>query len=230
MSKLQKATFANGEGDEWFNRNRQAVAERFNPATDRICRALLPRLRPHSTLAEVGCGFAVRLNHLVTHSKGRGFGIDPSSLAITESQDEYSNLTLNQGTADSLPWDDRTVDVLIYGFCLYLVDRQDLFRVAAEGDRVLTDGGLIVIYDFLPPMAYCNRYSHREGLLCFKMDYSRLWLWNPCYSLVTQEVFGHGPTHDDTASVPPDERVGVTILRKEMSVAFPTQPQFGSGR
>ena len=35
------------------------------------------------------------------------------------------------GTAKALPLVERSVGLLIYGFCLYLCDRDDLFRMAA---------------------------------------------------------------------------------------------------
>ena len=45
------------------------------------------------------------------------------------------------GTADKLPFEDQSVDILVYGFCLYLCDREDMFNIAAEANRVIKSSG-----------------------------------------------------------------------------------------
>lgn len=59
----------------------------------------------------------------------------------------YPKLNLSVGTADGLP-DIKPVDLIIFGFCLYLCDPQDLFTIAANSDRLLVDKGVMAVYDF----------------------------------------------------------------------------------
>lgn len=50
---------------------------------------------------------------------------------------------------DSLP-EIEPVDLIIFGFCLYLCDPQDLFRIAAGSDALLADRGLMTILISIP--------------------------------------------------------------------------------
>jgi hypothetical protein len=86
---------------------------------------------------------------------------------------------------------------------------------------VLADKGYIAILDFLPPFAYSNVYQHRESLHSFKMDYSRMFLWNPTYILVGLSTNTHkGPAGRSN----PDERLGALFLNKNSDSAYPPNP------
>jgi ubiquinone/menaquinone biosynthesis C-methylase UbiE len=83
-------------------------------------------------------------------SKGwSGAGLDPSAKAISALND--AGLRGVVGTAEALPQADQSVDLLIYGFCLYLCDRDDLFQIAAEAHRVLKPKSWLAILDFRAP-------------------------------------------------------------------------------
>jgi hypothetical protein len=109
---------------------------------------------------------------------------------------------------------------VIYGFCLYLVDREDLFKVVAECDRVLRGGGHVVIHDFIgnhTNPSYSRDYEYAPELRSYKMDYGDLWLGHPAYQTVYKKIFG---MRKDTPENP-DDRVVVQILKKDMERAFP---------
>ena len=128
-----------------------------------------------------------------------------------------SSRTLRTGTADELPYDDASFDVVWFGFCLYLVDRTLLMRTVSEADRVLRDGGVLAIVDFEPEAPCARPYSHRPGLLSYKMDHSRLFLANPAYVLAEKHATSHTTgrwEHD------PQERVALTICRKDLEHAY----------
>ena len=67
---------------------------------------------------------------------------------------------------------------------------------------------------------------HLPGIYSYKMDYPRMFLWNPAYSRVSHEAFPHpsapGRSHDDE-----DNRVAVTLMRKSMEAAFPARTDAG---
>ncbi|WP_315984169.1 aldo/keto reductase [Aliamphritea spongicola] len=127
-----------------------------------------------------------------------------------------------RGTAASTGLESDSLDVLVLGFCLYLCDRNELFKIAYECDRILRDTGLLLIVDFMPPFAYKNPYHHLEGLNSYKQDYSKMFLWNPAYRLI----------HLETANLPrnpnvpmnPDHCVGLTVLHKNQTHAYPESP------
>lgn len=211
---MQKDVFAAREGDAWFFRNREKVqSATYDPVQDVLSRV---QLAPRSFL-EVGCSTGWRVNAIAHRWNASGFGIDPSRAAVTEGRANFPNINLQTGFADSLPFEFGQFDLLIYGFCLYLCDRDDLFRIASEGDRVLADGGHVVIYDFFARAPYARSYHHEPSLKSYKMDYARLFSWHPAYSVERSECFdmvGGPPVKDDNT-------VAVTVLKKDMQQAFP---------
>jgi ubiquinone/menaquinone biosynthesis C-methylase UbiE len=213
----QRDIFLGSEGDEWFTRNRVAL-ETKHSETDEVLAAIFEIRHQPSRVLEIGCADGWRLDQIRAKFGAQCNGIDPSEAAIKEGSKKYSELKLEVGTADDLPFENNQFDTIIYGFCLYLCDRSDLFKVAAEGDRVLADGGFIVVLDFHVEAPYRNAYKHYEGLYSYKMDYSKLFSWSPAYRQIYQKVFPHNSegSLDDL-----DALIAVTVLRKSASLSFP---------
>ena len=163
----QKKVFCESEGDGWYERNRAVLVNEGTRVKDD---PVIASLSAHQILArsilEIGASNGWRLAALKTvYPAARFCGIEPSAQAV---KDAPAGLEIVQGTVDNLPWPEKTFDLVIFGFCLYLCDRDDLFRIAAEADRVLDDGGHIIIYDFHVPNSYRNAYSHYEGLHSYR--------------------------------------------------------------
>jgi len=159
----QRQAFLQGEGDAWFRRKRQLDAHQVAHLCDQDpLRELLENLPlPHGSqvsVLEVGCGQGLRLNRL---KKTKGWdvcGLDPSEKAITAvNASECRGIV---ATAESLPMADKSVDLLIFGFCLYLCDRDDLFQIADGAHRVLKPKAWLAILDFLTPSQTINPYHH----------------------------------------------------------------------
>ncbi len=201
----QRDIFIADEGDQWFRRNRPYLSAVNDPVL-RVLTELAP-----ARLLEVGAANGWRLAEARRRWGAQGTGVEPSQAARNDGAARFPEVTLLAGTADRLPLDDRSVDCVVFGWCLYLCDRADLFRIAAEADRVLASPGYVVVYDFFTPAPYSNPYCHREGVRSFKMDHSVLWSWHPAYTVWRHEVMGfHGA---DPANV--DDRLAVTVLRRE---------------
>jgi ubiquinone/menaquinone biosynthesis C-methylase UbiE len=147
----------------------------------------------------------------------RVVGIDPSDGAIADGRARFPHIAFARGTADALPFPACSFDFVCFGFCLYLCDRSDLFRIVAEADRVLTDGGHLVIYDFYVRSPYRRVYHHDRRMFSYKMDYTRLFLANPAYRLLTLYAFGT----DGGCARDEDDTVAVGVLRKHLESAFP---------
>lgn len=119
---------------------------------------------------------------------------------------------LVQSTADSLPYEDSTFDVVIMGFCLFWVERKYLFRSIAEADRVLKEGGFLVISDFDTKLPYIRDNIHNKDCYTYKIDYAQMFLVNPQYSLAMKQVFSHA-SMAYTKDI--QERVAMQILFKD---------------
>lgn len=174
----QATIFLRGEGDAWYKRN-MGKPRTADPVLDTIKHL---GIQPKSVL-EIGCGDGWRLGALRAIYKCKVQGIEPSKSAL---HDLPKGVKAIRGTADDLSMiPSKSIDTLIYGFCLYLVDRDDLFLVVAEADRVLKDNGYIIIHDFLPGEdAVARKYKHRAGVKSYKQPYRKLWMGSPSYKLV----------------------------------------------
>lgn len=201
--KKQSEIFLDSEGDKWLKRNEKKIIKNIknDPVIPEIKKI---GIKPTSIL-EVGCSNGWRLKELKKIYKSADtFGIDPAHTGHGYRDGIY------RGTAASMPmFRTNSKTIVIYGFCLYLCDPVDYLKIASEGDRVLVDGGYIVIYDFHQDAAYKKRYRHKKGVFSHKMDFSKLWLGSPVYSLFSRRTYGDY-----------DEQTSVTIIQKDIAAAF----------
>ncbi|ATC98057.1 MULTISPECIES: class I SAM-dependent methyltransferase [Pseudoalteromonas] len=213
----QRDIFLSSEGDKWFERNKQVYSETHEDKVIDFIKA--QELTPKRVL-EIGCASGLRLHSLYKEFGSDGYGVDPSSFAIETGKKNYPHLHLSVATADSIDFEKDSFDFVILGFCLYLCDREDLFTIAAKVDKVLKNGGYIIIQDFLPPYPYKNKYSHCEGLYSYKFDHSRMFTWNPLYSTLATDISTHSARELRTDV---DERVGISLLYKQIDDAYPNK-------
>jgi ubiquinone/menaquinone biosynthesis C-methylase UbiE len=195
----QSEVFLDGEAEEWFARNQAKLPQKDDPVMAAIEAA---KIEPERLL-EVGCSNGWRVKAMEKKWKCTAYGVDPF----------FKNKLWNcrRGTADDLSqFGPETFDLVIYGWCLYLCDRDDLFKIVTEGDRVLKDGGHLVVYDFHTSKPHKRKYKHHEGLFSYKMDHASLWTANPIYKLRSRQLFGSG-----------DDQTSITILQKDMDKGWP---------
>jgi ubiquinone/menaquinone biosynthesis C-methylase UbiE len=211
----QKKEFLRAEGDAYFDRNQtEFVADR-----DPVVLALAHLSSNHRSILEIGCGHGGRVAALAQIYNAAGYGIDPSSRAITHAATHYPRVDYKVGTADNLPYEKDLFDLVIFGFCLYLCDVDDHFTIVNEANRVLRDGGFLVIYDFIASSPFKNAYQHKPGLHSYKMTWSNMFTCHPSYTLVARqyaEMRGKRTFHSN-------ELLVVDVLRKDLAAAFPNR-------
>lgn len=218
----QKSIFLNSEGDRWHERNMvDANLDRLK--RDPVMHCLRELRVSDCSVLEVGCGNGWRLNQICTELKCEVFGIEPSEKAVEEGKSK--GIEIIQSTADNIVYDNR-FDIIILGYCMYLCDRRDLFKIAYEVDRCLADGGMIVIYDFYSQLPYFNDYSHSEGVKSFKFDYKKMFVWNPEYHMVYERIYNHSEL-DNQKTLRPDDCVSVSALKRSEALAYIANPYKG---
>jgi ubiquinone/menaquinone biosynthesis C-methylase UbiE len=191
----QADIFTESEGDAWLARNRVLVDR--DPVSDAIGHL---GLKPQHVL-EVGCANGWRLAALRGKFGCEVNGVEPSMQGCIEAATR--RVPVWRITAEALPAGNEAYDLVIYGFCLYLTDPIDWLKIAAEGDRVLMNGGHLIIHDFTEPTKpFAKRYAHRDDVLSYHMRFSGLWLSHPGYT----RVYGRAESTRDEA---------VTVLRKQ---------------
>lgn len=207
---LQRDTFLSSEGDAWYSRNETALDSR-DWSDDPVC-AKLATLLPvgqTATILEIGCGDGSRLHYLAAKYGHQVFGIDPSQKAVSKAAGR--GIQAVRATADNIPFATDSFDVAIFGFCLYLCDDNDLFRIAFEADRILKTPGWLLILDFEARAPVYKPYHHLAGVESRKMDYKSMFQWHPAYTLASHDKFHH-VTREWTDE--PDEWVSLACLRR----------------
>jgi len=215
----QNKLFLEKEADEWFNRNKSRLNQLAeSPSSDLILTTISQLNLTPSSVLEIGACNGWRLNAINELYNADVTGIEPSLAAIEDGKKHFSKVNLIRGTADELPFDADSFDLVILGFCLYLCDPSDLFKIASKVDRVLEDNGWLIILDFIPPRPYRNSYIHLKGLYSYKMDYSQLFSGHPAYQLMTRIIQANNKV------IEPDDVVGINALYKNTKIAFPDNP------
>jgi ubiquinone/menaquinone biosynthesis C-methylase UbiE len=195
----QSDIFMTGEGDAWFERNKDHVGEH-----DPVMEAMIYLdLKPKFAL-EIGCANGWRLARLRESFGCEIMGLDPSHEAANDGA--KSRVPIWTATAAALPLRSAAYDLVIYGFCLYLTDPEDWFRIVAEGDRILKQGGHLIIHDFSTAgTPFARNYEHRPGLMSYHIDFEKFWLAHPWY----QRIYGRSRATEDWY---------VTVLRKHIQM------------
>lgn len=214
--KKQSDIFVEGEGDAWFLRNHGTVHKK-DWSSDPIVKSLVSyfdlansREGERGELLEIGCGEGKRLQYIQKRFGLKCFGIDPSAKAVDLANEV--GVRASKGTADYLGYSKSKFDVVVFGFCLYLCDRADLFQISAEADRVLKPDGWLIIQDFFFPYSVAREYSHCAGVYSFKMDYRKLFEWHPHYTCVSHHISSHdGVAFTDDR----DQWVATSVIRKK---------------
>ncbi len=185
--KKQTDIFYSGEADSWYLRNKDSIEKRSEE--DRIVQKIKEMEISPKRVLEIGCADGFRLSQFNSVFKAECYGIDPSLEAIKAGKDKYPNIHLSQADAAGMNFEPDFFDLIIFGFSLYLCERDDLFKIAYLADKSLKDLGHIVIYDFYSKIPYYNDYVHYEGVHSYKMKNTDLFLWNPYYSLIFDQVY-----------------------------------------
>jgi ubiquinone/menaquinone biosynthesis C-methylase UbiE len=221
----QKTIFTSGEGDKWYERNEDALLNK-DFSQDLIVEEIIDLIDENQSdiglnkkmlrLLEIGCGEGGRLKYLQDNYSIKCSGIEPSKKAVEKAKSK--GIQAKIGTADCLEFNDGAFDIVLFGFCLYLCDRDDLFQIAYEADRVIRDQAFIVILDFFHPVKYQkNKYIHQDGIYSHKMDYRSLFNWHPFY-----ECYRHKVMHHSNLSFTDemDEWIAVSVLRKNKNFSY----------
>ncbi len=203
----QREAFLEGEGDRYFQRNLRSQRG-LSAGYDVYAKYI----RPGAKVLEIGCGNGHNLAHFQLRRRSKGWGVEPSASAVRDGRKKYPFLRLRVGTSDRLLFPAASFDVVIFGFCLYLVDRRLLKRTVREADRVLKKGGFLGITDFDVKKPMSRPYRHRPGVRAYKMQYWKLFEALPAYSLVEKTAFSHSGKdfHPDV-----QERLSSAVLYKE---------------
>lgn len=153
---------------------------------------------PLERVFEIGAGNGWRLRKIEQRYDGcRAYGLDYSDEAV-----DASDGMVRHGCAPAeLPWyGTASFDVVILGFFTYLLPRTHVMELVAGVDRIVRDGGHVVVLDFLHPTPVRVPYTHSGNLTVYKHDVSGLFTANPQYVLVDRRLVDHHGHRNDNSN------------------------------
>jgi ubiquinone/menaquinone biosynthesis C-methylase UbiE len=117
----QSGVFRDGEGDNWYLRNIKSMSTRDLPlAQSFLFNTLSHKEGDINSILEIGCSAGHNLQLMCNFFKARGFGVDPSQMAIRDAIDRSKKINseiafeYQVGTADSLPYVDNMFDLVVF--------------------------------------------------------------------------------------------------------------------
>ncbi len=221
-SNAQKNAFIQYEADSWFERNKDYLAN-YKPETDKVIDLIKKyELKPSSVL-EIGCSGGYRLNGVhTTFSNCKAHGIEPSQKAIDFGKKKFPNIHFTQGTADNLSmYADNSMDIVIVGFVFYVIDRQIIFKVISEIDRVLKNGGQLIIIDFFSEAALKTQYEYIKDFSAysFKQNYDEIFTASKLYYLLDKSTIDH-TSKEYNASNDYYNKYSISMLKKDIIASY----------
>ena len=213
MSPSQDEIFAVSEGNQWFERNRRALA-RFVAEVDIPVRLVqLYQLGPGSIL-EIGAANGYRVASIAESVGARAVAVEVSSEAIRDGQARFPGVRFVQATACYVPLQEL-FDLIIVNFVFHWIDRVNLLRAVAETDRLLADRGYLIIGDFHPVNLTKVEYHHlpEQQVYTYKQDYAATFLASGLYHAVCLLTGDHA-SGDLAGNVAENHRIGTWLLRK----------------
>lgn len=219
-NKLQTETFLSYEADAWFERNKSALSL-YKGDQDEIVSIINNYDVYPKRVLEIGCSAGYRLNTIATKFDCEVYGIEPSLAAIEYGKGNYPNVNFTHGVADDILHENDFFDVVIVGFVFYVIDRNLLLKTISEIDRVLKNGGVLLIVDFFSESSLKNVYHHITEFKAYsyKQNYYELFTASKLYYLLDLSTFSHSTKKLDSSSDYHD-KYSVALLKKDLNASY----------
>lgn len=215
---MQKNIFINNEGNMWFKRNINHVIK-YDIKKDIIINYIKNQnidLNGKKIL-EIGCSNGYRLNYLKNEFDCECYGIEPSLDAVNFCKENFSGVNIKQGCSIDIDYQEK-FDFVFIGFCLYLVDRDDLFQTVNLINKVLNTNGIVINLDFIGNKIYKNKYKHCDSIYCYKMNYTNLFTSNPQYIEIFKKIYHHEKCNNSTYNISDldnlDDLIEISVIKK----------------
>jgi SAM-dependent methyltransferase len=215
-ARPQLSAILAGEGDRYFERVRTHTLQEADPEKDPPLRMLATYdLHPKNVL-EVGAANGYRLATIARLYGANASGVEPGEAAVADGHTRFPAVRLLQGRGDAIPYEEQ-FDLVIINFVFHWIDRSVLLRTVAEIDRVVEDGGFLLIGDFYPKHATRARYHHLPGdeIYTYKQDWSQMFIASGSYRLMAM-LAGEHTKPLPSADVEDGNRSATWLLRKRL--------------
>ena len=204
MTETQDNIFLQSEADNYFQRNKNAYETPFEE--DTILKMIQTNNIIPQKVLEVGACNGNRLSELNKILGCKCVAVEPSQKAIDDGQKRYAEVEFHRGLAADIPLEE-TFDLVIVNYVFHWIGRETLLKSVAEIDRTVSNGGYLIVGDFLPDVPTMTNYHHldNEQAWTFKQDYSKMFVASGLYQIVSKNV---------TEGI---DRRGLFLLKKDLN-------------
>jgi len=159
------------EADNYYIRN---IKNYKNKCEDqRLSNILKLNSIKGNTILEIGCCNGKRLDQYRRCLGSRTtIGVDLSKKAIREGKKLHKKITFKSISSLEINKLKIKFDIIICGFFLYLLDREEIFNQFDLIYKNLKNKGYLIIEDFDPLFKHTNYSVHHKTLKKFKMNYT----------------------------------------------------------
>lgn len=195
MKGKQESYYLEKEADDYFERNRSTDEEPTEYIKERVRQIL--KLMKNNGIApkrvlEIGGAGGYLLSEIHKSFNCECRGVEPSQQAVDFANRTRKGISVRKGVASDLS-EERTgdFDMVVLKGVLCWIGREELLRSIAEIDRVLADGGYLVLSDYLPEFPTMNRNTHVESgeVFCYKTNHAKIFLDTHLYSAIAWETY-----------------------------------------
>ena len=176
--------------DDYFKRNFKYHTEKDGNIIDL---EFIKSLKPKSIL-DIGCVDGSKLNIYQKHLKTRiNYGVDLSDKAIKEGKKKFKGLKLLKLSSLKIDKIKVKFDLIICGFFLYLLDREEVFKQFDLIHKKLNNNGYLIINDFDPLFNHTNKNIHHKNLKTFKMKYGNFLEQSGLFKIIYKKNYTINP-------------------------------------
>tara|TARA_B110001450_G_C17554665_1_gene454148 strand:+ start:210 stop:878 length:669 start_codon:yes stop_codon:yes gene_type:complete len=158
------------EANNYFSRN----LEFFNSSRSdyRILDLIKTNNIEPKSILEIGCANGIKLNEYQQNLNSKiNYGVDLSSKAIKSGRRKFKKLKLLKLSSLEINKIKLKFDLIICGFFLYLLDREEIFNQFNLIYKRLNKNSYLIIQDCDPLFKHTNTSIHNKNLKTFKMSY-----------------------------------------------------------
>lgn len=198
------------EGDNWFLRNKEHLGKDSDIP---LLLLQLYSIRPKKVL-EIGAANGYRLAKIHEQYNSDVTAIEPSQKAVEDGKRKYPFVRFIRSTCEDADVQGK-FNLIIANFVFHWIYREDLYACVCKIDKMLEEGGYLIVGDFGTDYFFKKKYHHLKdaNLYTWKMPYWELFTKSGKYLELAKLRFNHD-THKISSDIDADN-MGTTVLLKK---------------
>jgi SAM-dependent methyltransferase len=184
----------NKEGDIYHDRNLKnykANNKIYNREYFKIVDLIKTTKITPKNILEIGCGTGIKLDFMRKELKTlkNCIGIDLSKKAIKYGKKNFTSIKLYKMSSLDIYKIKKKFDLVICGFFLYLLDREDIFKQFDLIYKKINYNGYLIIEDFEPLFKHTNIDNrNKNNLKIFKQSYTNFLINSGLFKLIYKSI------------------------------------------